>query len=546
MIQLGLGFQVTQNGNNGPKLINEGPWSKHITDLRDMLSVLHAKGICCYNIPIVFSYSSEGMFITLLREIKGRQKDNTSAFIYVPKQTEISAEELYNVVTKVKMELGKSSINLPELKLLFDKEYAEKKLYLDYQESAQSGYAFRRIPDKYSLKELLGDERYQKYYTPFKYVFLFEEEDLASDVVGGDCGNANGEDFTDLTQKELESYCSIIPPSDKEISSVYNDQLKIMTANGEPFSEMIAGVKGEPIEFILERCGFLKKNVSISLKSLGEKFDVNLLKKLQWEKFVSPKNFMLTDVDTQKRVDGCRIFINDQEVGRSGVLIEEGKCNHVHVTIEHQDYEKECLTVNFLKNESVTIQLVRKDITYHYPIRLKNNEKGEVSFSSKRKYQNYQSPIKHYEVAQGVLMYDRESEKKMKLRAALIGFGAGALLVLLIWAGFSLCTDSGNSKTHERTRTRPDYENYQPEKESKGGKEDDVQLEDDTLQEDDTTLEDRTSSIDYDTKGNGDKRRKSVNTPGTGKVKEKDSKKDVNQDTTEKEKQNQHSNEQKH
>ena len=464
MIKLGFGIQITQTGNNGPKLFNEGSWSKHIIDLRETLSLLHSHGIYCYDIPVLFSYTHEGMIITLVREIKGRINDNITAFIFVPKRMDISADELYDVVTTVKNELGQSTCNLPLLKEVFSRDYPEKEFFIDYKESAPCNLAYRIVPNKYSLKELLGNERYQLYYTRYRYILILEDANFVNVNENTAAPKSDAKSVLDnLTSKDLESYCSLLPPTEEQLYRLSKRRITLQLNTGEPFNQPCTGLKEDEVQLTIMRQGFIGKELTLKLRTLGEKFNVNQIESFEWKKLVTPQYFTIIDQETLQPVKGCRIWLNDIEVGRSGIKIKEEECKKVHLTIEHEDYEPFSKNINLLTNSKAEINLLPIERTYVFPIKLKNRQEGELHYSSRKEINQNHSLLYRYTMKNGILVYNKEAEKKTRLKQLAIGLGTGVVIGLFLGLAIATCflggeSDSEKSRNTDRLKENNPYE----------------------------------------------------------------------------------------
>ena len=463
MTKIGLGIQITQTekqGANVPKIFNDGPWSKKIIDVRKLLNNLQNNGVMITSIHVLFSYTEEGMFITLVKGIKGRINDNVAGFIYIPRQAQVSGDELHTIVTTVRNELDKTSFNLVELESLFAKEYPEDSDAITYTQSAEHGIAYRIVPNKYSLRELLGKERYQKYYTHYEYILILTDNDTTSLSTNqlvqtgkaeltekvGQTRKATEDHvtvtlasshFQDITDRNLETYCSLVPPTPMEIRQNTAKDIQLSLKNGQPFLSPVTGLKDEPIHIIATRDGFNPILLTIRFERLRQLFPTQELNLLEWERKVMPQHFVVIDVDTQKEINGYRITINDQPLTPNGVLVKEADCRHLTIQVERNEYEPYKCIVNLNRQSPLSLAIRRKEKTYKYSVKLKSNEIGELVYTT-RNDQYITAPLNHYVVnKRNVLVYDRKREenqrKKQTYKGLIIGLLAGIVLTSLIW-----------------------------------------------------------------------------------------------------------------
>ena len=494
MTKIGLGIQITQTekqGANVPKIFNDGPWSKKIIDVRKLLNNLQNNGVMITSIHVLFSYTEEGMFITLVKGIKGRINDNVAGFIYIPRQAQVSGDELHTIVTTVRNELDKTSFNLVELKSLFAKEYPEDSDAISYTQSAEHGIAYRIVPNKYSLRELLGKERYQKYYTHYEYILILTDNETSSLSTNqlvqtgkaeltekvGQTRKATEDHvtvtlasshFQDITDRNLETYCSLVPPTPMEIRQNTAKDIQLSLKNGQPFLSPVTGLKDEPIHIIATRDGFNPILLTSRFERLGQLFPTKELSRLEWERKIMPQHFVVIDVDTQKEINGYRITINGQPLTSNGILIKEADCRLLTIQVERNEYEPYKCIVN-LNRQSLNTFAIRREVKiYKYPVELKSKEIGELVYTT-RSDQYFSSPLNHYVVdKRNVLVYNYKREekqhKKQTYKGLIIGLLAGVILTSLIWTIVLLLMPSSAKSTpsnQDSTQLEGDYSNNQ-------------------------------------------------------------------------------------
>lgn len=180
-MKLGLIIKLTSNGEQEFFAVNkQEDWAKFATDSRSIIKDLNGFDGSGKSAIIVKILGNLGYLLGVVKarpEGSGRLNDNTTAWIHVPTNMQISGSELCSVISCIDEQLSAAlGINPAIIEELFSKEYSEK----DVQYSALS--FVRNNPDgcigwctygkgaNYQLYELLGDSIAQIHYKKYKCI----------------------------------------------------------------------------------------------------------------------------------------------------------------------------------------------------------------------------------------------------------------------------------------------------------------------------------------------------------------------------------------
>lgn len=280
MKKLGIAIKITNRGASDPIVYNGTGWEKNVIDIRDTLKYI--KGLEGNKVVLIMSFDKDGCYLTLSRIIGGRGGDNVSAWIYLPNNINISGEDLVSVLEQIKTILLKSRTDEEELKKIADKEYNEYYKVPKNRPSMKYGNYCARYFDAHLLPKLLGYDRYQFYYSKYKAVFLINEKSGISII-------ENSEVY-DITNVDLEKICVLIPPTDKQITDIFGNNVQLLI-DYTPFKDVIRVKKGDLVNITAKREGYedYKFNVKIDkdevICNLPDK--VNII----WEKIINPNMF---------------------------------------------------------------------------------------------------------------------------------------------------------------------------------------------------------------------------------------------------------------
>lgn len=412
MSKIGIAIKSTSAGSGQPSVINGGDWTKRVIDVRDILK--HVPSMASdHTIVVVFaSYTEDACLITVARTVSGRPWDNVSGWIHIPSNFVISGQEVSSIISKVKKIISASELpEESELKEFFSTEYDTKGVSARYDASKKDGKFAKRNTIIYSLEELLGEYRYQSYYSDYNAVFLVSDADAITDAV-------------DLSAKQLSALITLLPPTTRDIQDKLGRFVTIRLASGQMFNDAILLNKGQKITLTAEREGFEPVSFSVAAESDGQMCP---LPKTVWSKKISTANFDVKS-ESGKDLNGkAKISVNDIDITTIPYFFSENECESAYVVISANGYDTFKSKVRLLGNNILPIVLDRRIEEFRKKIQLKNGATGEISIAGKG-INRYESPIKGYVENDGYLEYMPSNVWIQRL----IGFGVAVVLWLII------------------------------------------------------------------------------------------------------------------
>lgn len=412
MSKIGIAIKSTSAGSGQPSVINGGDWTKRVIDVRDILK--HVPSMASdHTIVVVFaSYTEDACLITVARTVSGRPWDNVSGWIHIPSNLVISGQEVSSIISKVKKIISASELpEESELKEFFSTEYDTKGVSARYDASKKDGKFAKRNTIIYSLEELLGEYRYQSYYSDYNAVFLVSDADAITDAV-------------DLSAKQLSALITLLPPTTRDIQDKLGRFVTIRLASGQMFNDAILLNKGQKITLTAEREGFEPVSFSVAAESDGQMCP---LPKTVWSKKISTANFDVKS-ESGKNLNGkAKISVNDIDITTRPYFFSENECESAYVVISANGYDTFKSKVRLLGNNILPIVLDRRIEEFRKKIQLKNGATGEISIAGKG-INRYESPIKGYVENDGYLEYMPSNVWIQRL----IGFGVAVVLWLII------------------------------------------------------------------------------------------------------------------
>ncbi len=412
MSKIGIAIKITSAGSGQPIAINGGDWAKRVIDVRDILKHIPSMVSDHSKIIVFVSFSEDACLITVVRTVSGRPWDNVAGWIHIPSNLVITGQEVNSVISKVKKLI--SATELPddaELNALFGKEYDTKSISARYEASKRNGKFAKRDTVIYSLEELLGENRYQSYYSEYNAVFLTSEIDAVVDA-------------EDVSSKKLSTLLTLIPPTTREIQDKLGKFVTLLLSSRQVFNDAILLNKGQTITLIAERDGFEPISFMVTTETDGQ---VCTLPKAVWSKKISTANFDVKS-ESGKDLNGkAKISVNDIDITTIPCLFSENECESANVVISANGYDTFKSKVRLLGNNRLPIVLDRRIEEFRKKIQLKNGATGEISIAGKG-INRYESPIKGYVENDGYLEYMPGNVWLQRL----IGFGVAVMLWLII------------------------------------------------------------------------------------------------------------------
>lgn len=266
-----LGFTIcSANGGLQKHIVcNKDQWTDKVNDTREYIKLfdgLQYTGIEEEgNIVTFMSFDEGGCFLTQQKSIPGRVNDFLSGWLYIPNTIDATGEEIIEAYQFVRKIVSQTNItdSRDEITEFFSKEYQAKDVHAPYVASSGEKYGYR-ILGHYSLKEIVGKDRYQPCYNGYKAVFLLEKG--GGVTIKKDCESL----FENLTQTDIVQTCILEPPTQKSLQALGRGTT-IHKKDGSAFDKPILVTKDSPITLLLSRKGFedIRLPVTVSLDRQG-------------------------------------------------------------------------------------------------------------------------------------------------------------------------------------------------------------------------------------------------------------------------------------
>lgn len=356
-MKLGLIIKLTSNGEQELFAVNkQEEWAKFATDSRSIIKDLNGFDGSGKSAIIVKILGNLGYLLGVVKarpEGSGRLNDNTTAWIHVPTNMQISGSELCSVISCIDEQLSAAlGINSAIIEELFSKEYSEK----DVQYSALS--FVRNNPDgcigwctygkgtDYQLYELLGDSIAQIHYKKYKCIcFVDNASGLffdAGEKIKQNVSQAikidvpiDNNGFTPFIKSTNQNI-----PFNKDIEVPYNTTLSIIWKK-EGFRDIVKEVKAD-------------RNFSNKLLAIQES-ERQLIFKRSWIKVTNCK---------YKELDNSEIYVNETLFAKDVMYITEVALRDgLKIRVNHNGYEttEKTITINEI---SSNIQIILDDRQY--------------------------------------------------------------------------------------------------------------------------------------------------------------------------------------
>lgn len=387
MNKLGFAIKLASQGAGNAIECNKGQWTNKVVDIREYLKLFNGlQGTD--NIVTFMSFDEGGCFLTQLRAISGRVGDFLSGWIYIPNTIDVSGEDVINTYNYVRNILSQSNLNdlKEDIESFFSKEYPSNEVAAQYVASKGQLYGVRFL-GYYTLKEIVGEHRYQPYYSDYKAVFLLNKEEEVT--ITKEAANS----FRNLTDKDIVKTSILVPPANASLQTLGRGT-KIHTIDGSDFNQPLLVNVGSKVPLILSRIGF--ENMKFEVNVTSERQDVDLSNvKITWMKKISASMFIVRNRKQEKIDKDVRISVNGTNITFQEILVSEEDCRQALVKVSAPDFEVFEQRRSLLIDD-LDITLSRKVKQAQTVVELSNGSYGEMTIESKYLPSKYESPLKGY------------------------------------------------------------------------------------------------------------------------------------------------------
>lgn len=413
MNKIGLRISIASEGLTSPITINEGDWTRKVVDLRDILKLYDKSDESRF--ATIMSFSEKGTYIAIARSIPGRVGDYKSAWMFIPNTIEVDGTKIVSLINKVKEQLSLPQRDKELLKELFSETYTETRA-ADF-EASSSDRVYAKRDDSYSLKELLGVNRYQPYYSSYSAILLETVDSFP--IIDGN--------VKDLSLEKIEETIAFYPPENLpkgvSLSIIARDKKLI------PFTNPLRLKRGQMPYFQLDRQGFRPIQFPDTAQENGQY--CQLPGRLDWEYELPVSKIKVVAANDDKDLtDQASIKVNGVKLswGQSA-LIPEAYLKETAVEVAVQGYETKQDYVNLCRYDNIVVRMHRAECEKTWKIELANGHTADMTLRSKYLCgDKYESPLKGYDREDGVLRHTNFGVWKQRI----YGFLAAVVICLFI------------------------------------------------------------------------------------------------------------------
>lgn len=436
MNKLGFVLQVTSSGAGNRIECNSGTWIKNVVDCRlDLDLFTGLRGLS--NTVTSMQFSEFGCYIMSRRCIDGRSGDCICGWLFIPAGLDIADDEVmytFRIVNKI---VGMSNFTDVEgkIKSFFDKPYDEKSVKFQYSPSSGDKYGLRYYNGEEGLKDIIGKNRYQAYYSQYKAVFLLDSNSVVQ---------VNPESvrfFYDLSKFKIDEYGVLMPPTTDALS-LMGRGTSVILPNGQVFDNPLPMKLGDTVNLIARRKDFDDVNLPVTVKHAEQSFP--LFSKIEWKKIIGRSFFKVSGQDGEP-IYSFKITVNGRDITNCDTELTEKECSNAEVCVKANGYDDYKETVNLLNRVSqVPITLHKAVREVEYEVQLSNGKYADMTLSSKYLDDDSKSPLEGYSLndRKGKLSVDPRHKRKY--------WAYGVLTAVVVYVIVLACMSIGNwLKTHE-------------------------------------------------------------------------------------------------
>lgn len=333
-------------------------------------------------VVICVSHANDGCYMRILRYIPGRSGDNQEAWIFIPGNLVVPANDLGEIITLVKNAIldTKLTDHTEGLNNAFSKNYKIRQAYPLIKKSAEGKISYRLIPND-GIQSLLGDRLFESYYYDFEKVLFVDSETF--NVV---------DSYEDISKNSFTKWVTISRSSIEPEVIVKVDDVELK--NGM----MVDSKQSHTIEYI--KTDYLEPIVMRNAKILG---DAQLPeKKLVFQYELKSSHFHISDIETGENLtENSQIKIDKIPFGDAGLFPESDLINgKLNISVKCFGYEDKAVNnkIQLPIEKPIRVQLKHKTSMYKFKIRAQylSGAKDDAEFELEMKEKPSKSPLKSY------------------------------------------------------------------------------------------------------------------------------------------------------
>ena len=368
--------------------------------------------------------------------------DSVSKWIYIPNGVKISGKDILDLERKAKDEK-----QTEVLEKLFAAEFPyepDANAIPVTNVNSKEKYAVRYYDTEDQLADIIGEKRFQQYYSDYKVIFLIDRQSGIK--------VREGAVIDDLTDRTMEERIVVSRPYSLEIENMFGLNVKLYRGDVclEEDTEFYA-YKGELIDVTAKRNGF--DDIDCKIKACENKQCCTFVsnKPYTWSKRITKDCFEVDDA--QNNIDGIvkipsgelDIYINGHLIKEEGVTLTEKQGEDCTIEVKdkkkaprYELFKEEHAYIFLTEGKKFPIHLEKKSNSYAYRIQLSNKEVVKLAINSKKDDFNEKAPFCGYVVDTDP--FSMRSKEKMLvlnsfylLKLIMIGFGIGVVVASIVF-----------------------------------------------------------------------------------------------------------------
>ena len=366
--------------------------------------------------------------------------DSVSKWIYIPKGVKISGKDILDLERKAKDETRTEA-----LEKLFATEFTYKPDANAISVTNVNGkekYAVRYYDTEDQLADIIGEKRFQQYYSDYKVIFLIDRQSGIK--------VREGAVIDDLTDRTMEERIVVSRPYSDDIEKKFGLVPELFLGD-EPLTDdrEFPAYKGQLIDIVAKREGFDNIPCKIMAGEDKKRCSFESPEKCIWNKLIT-KNFFQVD-DGENNPDGnipleeLDIYINGHLIKEEGVTLTEKQGEDCTIEVKdkkkaprYELFKEEHAYIFLTEGKKFPIHLEKKSNSYAYRIQLSNKEVVKLAINSKKGDFNEKAPFCGYVVDTDP--FSMRSKEKMLvlnsfylLKLIMIGFGIGVVVASIVF-----------------------------------------------------------------------------------------------------------------
>lgn len=366
--------------------------------------------------------------------------DSVSKWIYIPKGVKISGKDILDLERKAKDETRTEA-----LEKLFATEFPYKPDANAISVTNVNGkekYAVRYYDTEDQLADIIGEKRFQQYYSDYKVIFLIDRQSGIK--------VREGAVIDDLTDRTMEERIVVSRPYSDDIEKKFGLVPELFLGD-EPLTDdrEFPAYKGQLIDIVAKREGFDNIPCKIMAGEDKKRCSFESPEKCIWNKLIT-KNFFQVD-DGENNPDGnipleeLDIYINGHLIKEEGVTLTEKQGEDCTIEVKdkkkaprYELFKEEHAYIFLTEGKKFPIHLEKKSNSYAYRIQLSNKEVVKLAINSKKGDFNEKAPFCGYVVDTDP--FSMRSKEKMLvlnsfylLKLIMIGFGIGVVVASIVF-----------------------------------------------------------------------------------------------------------------